>query len=505
MHMIVFRVTPIAALSVMQRCTRRVRKRLVTIPANNSSSLQENGFNSHHTSLSLAPHGSRNAKIMLNRTSGLTGAIFDQGKNALLMNGVVNGGSAERSHLSPIRNGFVNSSHDKSWSQEKKQKMDACTMTDISLGTGHIEFDHIFSDSTQEKGVKVLDSLSQTPDSQSHVPAASQNTQTLPQSHANLCLSQGQSCAQVAAAATSTFNPFSESAKLSENHDSTTSDDSSTAATTVEEWKQAQEKAFSKPLRGRPRRLPGGKKLPLAVEDPVAEYIVSIPRRSLMEEQAATEAKMDGLDDMSLQARRIQKRNEIQLLLDGDKPKDEWVSREQLPLVTAEDIKSRQTRSANISGSSTRRIATIADPSSAYPMLSWSQSTSQPLPANPRKRPHSDPILTDTSAPMEECDTTSLAKRHAPHHPVDPNVRGEPYAFPIVSCTPQTPPAVPLLSTSDVYCAEFVAFDSRQECQLVNGEYELLLQKCPSEEKKMEDELYTAWDTVFGMKVLLQL
>lgn len=40
----------------------------------------------------------------------------------------------------------------------------------------------------------------------------------------------------------------------------------------------------------------------------------------------------------------------------------------------------------------------------------------------------------------------------------------------------------------DVFSAELVAFDSRQECLLVDGEYELLLQKCQSENKKCTSE-----------------
>ena len=191
----------------------------------------------------------------------------------------------------------------------------------------------------------------------------------------------------------------------------------------------------------------------------------------------------------------------MQLSLNGDSSKDECASHEQLPVVSAENVHSHHARSTNVLGSCTHRVSSPADPMSTHPTPSSSDSTSESLLTNSRKRTRSN--LTDPTDSVHELESSPLAKRYTTHLPGDANSRGEPCSFPVTSTPPPTPPDVPLLSSSDVYCAEFVVFDSRQQCQLVNGDYELLLQKCPSEEKKMEDEMYTTWDTVFGTKVLL--
>ena len=498
MHMILFKVTPIADLPISPQSPKRMRKRLETIATNKSSLPRENGFKPHHVSLSAVPHGVSSGNKMI----GL--ALFDQGKKAVLLNGAVNGGFAEHSHLSPIRNGFVNCSHDKNWSLEKRQKKDASVMTDISLGTKHVDCQCIFSDSSQEKqkGAKVLESPPSTIKSPSCVPFASKSAQTLTQDRTNLPLSLPQSPPQSVTASTSTSNnAHSDTAKLPDNHEpAPNTDDGSNVVTTVEEWKQAQVKASSKPVRGRMRKIPGGKSLPLASEAPPAEYIVSIPRKSLHEEHAASEVQVNGLVDEPPEAQRNRKHIKMQLSSNGDSSKDECILCEQLPALPAEKVHSHHApHSTHVLGSSTQRVSSLAAPKST---TTSSDGTSESLPPNPRKRPHSN--LTDPTDSLRELESSPLAKRHAVHLHGESNPRGEPCSFPLTSTPPPAGlPNGPLLSTSGVYYAEFVVFDSRQQCQLVNGDYELLLQKGPSEEKKMEDAMYTTWDTVFGTKVWL--
>ena len=162
------------------------------------------------------------------------------------------------------------------------------------------------------------------------------------------------------------------------------------------------------------RKAPGGKTFPTLQSN--ESFLVKIPRNYY-----------------SNNIKLYKRRNELQLLVDNDKSKDQCHITDELSLQAG-----RQARSAEINGSSRKRL--LNDNTS-------SNSCGVDLCAPPpSKRPHTEATPTPT--------TSTIATS----------------------------------TDYDVFSAELVAFDSRQECLLVDGEYELLLQKCQTESKKCTNE-----------------
>ena len=179
------------------------------------------------------------------------------------------------------------------------------------------------------------------------------------------------------------------------------------------------------------RKVPGGKKLP-TVSERTDKMIVSLSRKLLTKE-------------FGLKQRAFKKRNELQLLLDGDKPKTQWISDNDIPVLLSDGIVSKHGKSAspskgNVSANPRKRNLDISHPEDTL-----SEGLDQP----PAKKPYNS--VSPPCPASNGC--SSVPPSAAPREPSDQSEVG-------------------------VYCAELVAFDSRQECLLVDGEYEILMQRC---------------------------
>ena len=161
------------------------------------------------------------------------------------------------------------------------------------------------------------------------------------------------------------------------------------------------------------RKAPGGKTFPRLQSN--ESFLVKIPRNYY-----------------SNNIKLYKRRNELQLLVDNDKSREQCLTQDELSLYAG-----RQARSAEVNGSRKRLLNDTTDSNSCGVDL---------CAPPPSKRSHTEATPTPTTSTL----ATSIGY--------------------------------------DVFSAELVAFDSRQECLLVDGEYELLLQKCHTESKKCTNE-----------------
>ena len=248
------------------------------------------------------------------------------------------------------------------------------------------------------------------------------------------------------------------------------------------------------------------------------------------------------------------KRSEIQLLLDGDKPPGERISAEEVPVFTAEDPLDRETHHRHAAhqapakggswtrmGTGTRRITPVEQ--FVYPVLSTpaplrklggrkrclSESDTQQLTSEVDSPP--PPKIARISAveeeelseecmnigeegEAEEAGMFSGTFRKHVKHDIDAKILSECTSPPPSSPPPNfsedftgeknadaIEPAVP--PPEGLFCAELVVFDSRGECLLDQGEYSILMQKCPQlQERGRPPPLVTfsplSWSSVFG-------
>ena len=243
-----------------------------------------------------------------------------------------------------------------------------------------------------------------------------------------------------------------------------------------------------------------------------SSLIVSIPRAYYKPSRNSSTSSVSSEGRREAAYRR---RSEIQLLLDGDKPKEHRISATEIPVFTAEDVANRSTRSAVTSvpsrgpwmslGSSTRRITPVEHLS--YPMPSFRTSIAE---RENRKRSFSDsdaipsassPIGPPTKQPRLEVETpvfgsmpetrsvdeTQLPPKEGPNHAYLESKRDEASWDPAL--------------TQSTFCAELAVFDSRGECLLQEGNYKLLMQRCLRKDRDVPGLMTFApltWNTIFG-------
>lgn len=253
-------------------------------------------------------------------------------------------------------------------------------------------------------------------------------------------------------------------------------------------------------------------------------FLVSIPRMYCSKKiltAATPPSKTSNGGDKSFSHHRSpghRRRTEIQLLLDGDKPRGERLRVDQVPKFTAEDVTSWS--KSSWLGSGARKIIPVEhltypplSPSATPKRPSSAGSTSSSTTANHRKRSYSED-------PFENSNITS------PKLPRQKNVRltSPSDSVPMLSRQQVSPQANQDLSTNDVFvdiestiddkseclrvlsndvfCGELVAFDSRGDCLLDNGDYTIIMQKClEGSENEASDLLMfepLTWSSVFS-------
>lgn len=259
------------------------------------------------------------------------------------------------------------------------------------------------------------------------------------------------------------------------------------------------------------------------------------------------------------------RRTEIQLLLDGDKPRGQRLSADEIPMIMAEDVSSwsltTPEKSSSWLGSSTRKITPVDHFSFPIPSLSpkrlssgstsgssvsgslsnhkkrafseesESSSVTSPLCSTPPPKslrvssPPSDMnAVNDRHLPLP---SSSLSPRsiHETHKQRSQEKRKEfeiqsikndernhslqPFSLKTNSSLKGTSSSnttrirkEACLQLDEVFCAELVVFDSRGDCLLKNGEYSILMQKCPKSEDEKPKDLLTfeplTWSSIFG-------
>lgn len=261
-------------------------------------------------------------------------------------------------------------------------------------------------------------------------------------------------------------------------------------------------------------------------------FLVSIPRVHCSEKLTATSTSLSktssrGHKKFGHRFVGHRRRTEIQLLLDGDKPREERLRVDQVPKFTAEDVTSWSAKSSWL-GSGTRKIIPVEHLS--YPPLSPSPkrlssvgSNSSLNVANHRKRSHSEDsdnsnIISPKLPSQKNLRLTSpsdslLSRQQAPL--LDGETDGmitidqdstcsEVFSNAAVEHTMgalDTSECLKVVS-NDVFCGELVAFDSRGDCLLDDGEYTIIMQKClEGDEKEASDLLMfepLTWSSVFS-------
>lgn len=218
------------------------------------------------------------------------------------------------------------------------------------------------------------------------------------------------------------------------------------------------------------RKAPGGKKLP-TIGEQMNELVVSYSRSLLAQDVG--------------QKTKTKKRNEVQLLIDGDKSKTGWIPPDKVTTLTSDEM------------SLTSRSIRSTDDAVIGPI--------------PRKRIQND-LSTDISQNGYSPDTTSTDTTcYPPPHKkpciafdAEPSMNHVKSASSSCSSSPSS--NAPEHQDMSVYCAELVAFDSRQECLLLDGKYEILMQKCSQDSKKdaetckrySESLSSLEWDSMFS-------
>lgn len=230
--------------------------------------------------------------------------------------------------------------------------------------------------------------------------------------------------------------------------------------------------------------------------------VVSIPRSYYNLSRSSSTSSLASESSLSYRrGPRLPRRSEIQLLLDGDKPPDRRISAQEIPVFIAEDVSNRTTRSSasqsrgpwHTLGSSTRRITPVEHFVYPLPTLAPKKTST----GNPRKRSLSDSDQPSASSPppakQPRTEMEVIDKQpNTPKTPPDEEEMRDLELRPQPRC---------LIQTDDVFCAELAMFDSRGYCLLEDGDYTLLMQKCS---KKDEDSgtiltfVPLTWNTVFG-------
>ena len=287
--------------------------------------------------------------------------------------------------------------------------------------------------------------------------------------------------------------------------------------------------------------------------------IVSIPRSILVPSRSSSMSSVssDCLGSSRRGLYRGPRRSEIQLLLDGDKPRGQRISAEEIPVFVAEDVSSRTTRRSKgpWQQSSTRKITPVEhfnyplSPSSPKKstgdqihlenrkrVLSESDSLSSPPPSKqPRIEAETLPPLQSLAhtqqlqqmqplpnlapkLPQQPLPQQPLPQQPLPQQPLQPPIA--PMTTNIASSTAESDektmqiqtPAVEDTSlleqnnpdhgwTEEVFNAELAVFDSRGSCLLNDGEYSILMQQCPKKEGDSPGLLTFAplkWNSIFG-------
>ena len=253
------------------------------------------------------------------------------------------------------------------------------------------------------------------------------------------------------------------------------------------------------------------------------------------------------------------KRSEIQLLLDGDKPPGQRISAEEIPVFTAEDPSNRSTRSNLGSpqskgswtqlGTGTRKITpvepftypvsptltpkkvagikrsfsesdTLLDPTAPLPKLARLAERDQAAESMEEEKEEEGEVVLmkeedgEKKSAKEENDIEMIAACSEPTSLL-PNSDQQQQQQQTGEKSGNSPVQAPGgAAPGGVFCAEMVVFDSRGECLLDEGEYSILMQKCPQKEGGEGDSsagsgagspLVTfaplVWSSVFGGEV----
>lgn len=240
------------------------------------------------------------------------------------------------------------------------------------------------------------------------------------------------------------------------------------------------------------------------------------------------------------------RRTEIQLLLDGDKPRGQRLSADEIPMIIAEDVSSWSLTTAEKSswlGSSTRKIAPVdhfsfpipnLSPRSsgnflslcpgsvvnhrkrAYSEESDNSSCGSPLYSNPKVARVTSPSRTSPSdgthvpvslsilsSPVQETDKRKLnmSKENelfetSGRDRLKESVLNE-HNYALLSNGMD-----PFIRQDEVFCAELVVCDSRGDCLMKDGEYAVLMQKCMTDKDENAKDLLTFeplnWSSIFA-------
>ena len=253
----------------------------------------------------------------------------------------------------------------------------------------------------------------------------------------------------------------------------------------------------------------------------IRSFLISIPRTHYIEKPTTTspqgflpKSNDEGYKNV-VRSPGYRRRTEIQLLLDGDKPRGQRVRADQVPKFVAEDVTSWSTKSSCM-GSSTRKITPVDHYS--CPILSPKSNASSTSP-NHRKRSHSEDYFNITSpnqdqqppqkfsrltSPSDSVATTSstaIDKQANLLAPTDRDSTADEDCCTDNECTADVDVCI---QPNDVFCAELVLFDSRGDCLLGDGEYAVMMQKCLESGEKEAAELLTfeplTWSSVFSGK-----
>lgn len=283
-------------------------------------------------------------------------------------------------------------------------------------------------------------------------------------------------------------------------------------------------------------------------------FLVSFPRLHYDSRLPyATDRNADAASSqVGEEVRGRRRRSQMELLLDGDKPRGQRLSETGIPVFVAEDISNRSFSGTATAGShspwlesSTRKITPVEhfsypistgfsptkrNSGSATPNEVNGMLTSPPSSSNYRKRvsdvvevdspplllppPVKQPkVVSDTSS-SKECGQekaegiSESLKDSACNEKSSMNGLVQPaldVQEPKVKATPLKTEATPPTSTA-VFSAELVVFDSRGECLVKDGSYSILMQNC-SDKKGLGLSTFEplTWSSVFGNGKMVRL
>lgn len=267
-------------------------------------------------------------------------------------------------------------------------------------------------------------------------------------------------------------------------------------------------------------------------------FLVSIPRAQINDKLLApsTQSSLPKTNGEHKSVGRVpgqRRRTEIQLLLDGDKPRGQRMSADEVPKFIAEDVTSWSTMTsekASWLGSSTRKITPVDHYSCPFPLSpkrpSSIASTSSLTMINNRKRSHSEEdsescSVTSPKLPLPKCSrqlspsdhNNTFKKIPEPLSPSSLGIRkdtiitdGEAGSCQLRDTNNSIHSAKNTcnlyVQSNEVFCAELVVFDSRGDCLLSDGEYAVLMHKCLEEEETEPSDLLMfeplTWSSVFS-------